>query len=549
MAGQVNITIGDKEWLASLSSTYWELVQGLGGIPEMETGTGMLFDLGFALDITVTTEPMLFPLDIAFLSEDTVITEIYRDVQPGYLVHATIPSRYFIEVNAGELEGIEEGTQASFELLALVSTVEASDWMTPMISLMGFTLMGVFAISLVRDLVKEQPEEVRHLRLVKSSQSEAGLLDPRRFPKRTKSLNRFGAYDVVHVHDDGDLTVRSRGKLYVVTTGGEVFKQEPDPYDSLNQVAGACERISPRDYQLLSWVGAPVPDYSFSIEPETKERKIDEVLKRLKEGVDGIQQSENFRTFLLTMSKFHDYSIGNLILIMLQKPDATRVAGFSTWKDLYRWVKKGEKGIAILAPCMPPKKKILEPSETEIAQDEEETEIRPIYFKVVYVFDVSQTEGKPLPEFEVPPLTGQANEKLFEQVLQLAESQGLEVSFESKSDQDPDIKGYYTGKTIWVRPEESRAQQLKTLLHEVAHYYSEGVFRIPRSDAETIAESVAFTIGAHYGFDTGARSFPYVAVWSKDKKVLEANLAAIRKVADKIFDGLELTARKPVEVT
>jgi hypothetical protein len=109
-------------------------------------------------------------------------------------------------------------------------------------------------------------------------------------------------------------------------------------------------------------VGAPVPDYSFVVESETKERKIDEVLKRLKEGVDGIQQSERFREFLLTMSKFHNYSIGNLILIMLQKPDATRVAGFSTWKDLYRWVKKGEKGIAIPAPCMPPKQKKLAPS-------------------------------------------------------------------------------------------------------------------------------------------------------------------------------------------
>lgn len=77
MAGQVKITINDKEWLASLSNTYWELVQGLGGIPEMNAGTGMLFDLGFAQDITVTTEPMLFPLDIAFLSEDLVIIEIY----------------------------------------------------------------------------------------------------------------------------------------------------------------------------------------------------------------------------------------------------------------------------------------------------------------------------------------------------------------------------------------------------------------------------------------------------------------------------------------
>ena len=163
--------------------------------------------------------------------------------------------------------------------------------------------------------------------------------------------------------------------------------------------------------------------------------------------------------------------------------------------------------------------------------------------------DVSQTEGKPLPEYEVPSLTGEANEELFEQVIRLSKVEGLDVSFEPRPQQDPDIKGYYTGHTIWVRPEESRAQQLKTLLHEMAHYFSENVFRIPRSDAETIAESVAFTIGAHYGFDTGTRSFPYVAIWSKDKKILEANLAAIRKVSGKIFDGLEQLAKTPVGAT
>ena len=122
------------------------------------------------------------------------------------------------------------------------------------------------------------------------------------------------------------------------------------------------------------------------------------------------------------------------------------------------------------------------------------------------------------------------------------------MSFEPRPDQDPDIKGMYSGKAIWVRPEESRAQQLKTLLHEMAHYYSEGVFRIQRRDAETIAESVAFTIGAHFGFDTGTRSFPYVALWSKDKKVLEENLAAIRKVSARIFEGLEQVQNKPVGV-
>jgi hypothetical protein len=301
------------------------------------------------------------------------------------------------------------------------------------------------------------------------------------------------------------------------------------------------EAVPPQYRYLVDWVREPLPEYSLlvlpAVVPEAGERKIDSVLKQLKDGVEGIQQSDEFRLFLSTMAKFHNYSIGNLILIAIQKPGAIHVAGFSTWKDLGRWVKKGEKGIAILAPIMPPKPKA---EEKETGEDEgSEIEPRPVHFKVVYVFDVRQTEGKPLAEFEVPVLTGEPNANLFDRVLHLAKSQELKVSFESRPQQDPDIKGMYFAKTIWVRPEESGAQQLKTLLHEVAHYYSEGVFHIPRRDAETIAESAAFAVGEHFGFDTGIRSFPYVALWAKDKKVLEQNLAAIRKVATQMIETLE----------
>ena len=471
MAGQAVVKIKDREWLVSIATAPWELEQGLGGLSDLPLETGMLFDLGFKQTIHVTTVPMLFPLDIAFLSEDLLVTEVYRDIEPGYLVTSQLPARYFLEVNTSELSGIEPGASLSVEYLVTEGMAPvASDLVSTVVPFVGFLAVGAITTLVMRDMVKD-------------------LFDDK--------------------------------KSFLIQQG--------------NDASVTCEIVRPQHYDVLTWVGAPLPDYSFAIEPEVKERKIDEVLKRLKDGVNDIQESDNFKQFLLTMSKFHDYSIGNLILIMVQKPEASHVAGFKTWKDLGRWVKKGEKGIAILAPCMPPKGQKTEPKEDE----EEEINVSPIYFKVVHVFDVSQTDGEILPEFEVPALTGEANEELFERIMVVTRVQGLDVSFDSRPHQDPAIKGMYSGKSIWVRPEESRAQMLKTLLHEVAHYYSENVFRIPRRDAETIAESVAFTVGAHFGFDSGTRSFSYVALWAEDKKVLEANLAAIRKVSTKMFDALE----------
>jgi len=314
------------------------------------------------------------------------------------------------------------------------------------------------------------------------------------------------------------------------------------------------EPVPPQYRDLVRFVDEPVPGYSLMMLPavEATERKIDAVLKQLKDGVESIQDSNQFRLFLTTMSKFHDYSIGNQILIMIQRKDATHVAGFTTWKDLGRWVRSGEKGIAILAPVLPPRPvcpqcgakipkgaKYCPECGTTVGEIEAGAEVH--FFKVVYVFDITQTEGKPLPEFEIPVLTGEVNEELFFKLMNLMEAKKVPVSFESRPHQDPAIKGQYSpGQTggIWVRPEEPRAQQLKTLAHEIAHHYSEGVFHIPREDAETIAESAAFVVGAHYGFDTGVRSFPYVALWATDKKVLERNLDAIRKVAKAILDQL-----------
>jgi len=159
MAGLVKVTIGDKEWIVSLASDYFELVQGLGGIPGIDPGTGMLFDLGSEQDINVTTEPMLFPLDIAFFNEEMKITEVYRDVEPGYLVHSMLPARFFLEVNAGELEGIALGDTVSVELLPFEETPAAPDWLSMMFGLAGFLLLGTLTVSSARDFTGKASEE------------------------------------------------------------------------------------------------------------------------------------------------------------------------------------------------------------------------------------------------------------------------------------------------------------------------------------------------------------------------------------------------------
>jgi len=160
MPGQATIAIRDKQWQVRIADTPWELTQGLGGLPELAPGTGMLFDLGWERTVQVTTVPMLFNLDIAFFSEGFVVTEVYRNMEPGYVIASTSPARYFLEVNAGELEGTTSGDRASVELLPLEEMpVVMPDWMSAMFSLMGLVVMGIFAVSITQDLVKEMLRE------------------------------------------------------------------------------------------------------------------------------------------------------------------------------------------------------------------------------------------------------------------------------------------------------------------------------------------------------------------------------------------------------
>lgn len=153
MAGQAAVTIRGKQWSVSLAVAPWELTKGLGGLPGIPAATGMLFDMGMSETIQVTTVPMLFPLDIAFLSDTLVITEVYRDIQPDYLVTSTSPARYFLEVNAGDLEGIDAGDKAVVEVIAPAQAA-APDWASTLFGFMGFMVIGIFTVSLVKDLVK-----------------------------------------------------------------------------------------------------------------------------------------------------------------------------------------------------------------------------------------------------------------------------------------------------------------------------------------------------------------------------------------------------------
>ncbi len=165
MPGEAIVTIRDKQWTVSIADTPWELAQGLGGLPELAPDTGMLFDTGWTQVIQVTTEPMLFPIDIAFLSETMVVTEVYHDIEPGLLVTSTLPARYFLEVNAGELEGIDAGDRAFMELLQPLMIPAETDWMSAMVGFMGFAVMAVFMTAIARGFVeaalappKEKPE-------------------------------------------------------------------------------------------------------------------------------------------------------------------------------------------------------------------------------------------------------------------------------------------------------------------------------------------------------------------------------------------------------
>ncbi len=283
--------------------------------------------------------------------------------------------------------------------------------------------------------------------------------------------------------------------------------------------------------------------------------KMKELTDRLEEGIQEVFQSRKYQEYLQVMSKFYNYSFNNLILIAMQKPDASLVAGYSAWqKQFGRHVKKGEKGIKILAPMFQKKKvdvdekTVTEPTE---GQTEETEKIEKVItgFKVVSVFDVSQTEGKELPSYGVDMLQGGVDDypNFFQAIRKIAP---VPVGFE---DIPGEAHGYYhqTEKRIAIAEGMSEIQNVKTLLHEIAHAKLHDIdMNVPeeqqrnqpdRYTKEVQAESIAYVICQHYGMDTSEYSFAYIAGWSTDREIpeLKASLDTIRSTAREMITGID----------
>lgn len=288
-------------------------------------------------------------------------------------------------------------------------------------------------------------------------------------------------------------------------------------------------------------------------------QKIKEITEMLEQGVKEVFKSEKYKSYLNTLSKFHTYSVNNTMLIAMQKPDATLVAGYQTWqKNFDRHVKRGEKGIRILAPSSYKVKIEQEktaPEMGEIILDKngipvmEEVQVKITSFRVVPVFDLSQTEGKELPDIGVSELSGSVED--YEEFMQaLTEISPVPIGYEQI---EGDSKGYFhtTEHRIAIQEGMSQSQTVKTAVHEMAHAKLhdrdlnrklEETLSKDRSTKEVEAESVAYTVCQHFGIDTSDYSFGYIAGWSsgKDMRELKASLDTIRKTASELITDISM---------
>ena len=301
---------------------------------------------------------------------------------------------------------------------------------------------------------------------------------------------------------------------------------------------------------------APQPVTPILLNGQNSAERMKEITDRLETGIQELFESERYKAYLTTMSKFHSYSFNNTLLIAMQ--GGQLVAGYNKWRDdFHRNVKKGEKAIKILAPAPFKAKKGVQKLDAQgrpvMGKDgkpvTEVQEIQVPAFKIVSVFDVSQTEGEPLPSIGVEELTGSV-ERYGEFFKALEQTSPVPIGFE---DIPGGSHGYYhlTEKRIAIQEGMSELQTLKTAIHEIAHSKlhaidpeAPAIEQADRPDSRTRevqAESVAYAVCQHYGLDTSDYSFGYVAGWSsgKDLKELKASLETIRATAHELITTID----------
>ena len=299
-------------------------------------------------------------------------------------------------------------------------------------------------------------------------------------------------------------------------------------------------------------------------EKQTNKDRMREIVDSIENGIKELFESDKYQQYLSTMSRFHRYSVNNTMLIYMQRPDATHVAGFNKWRDQFgRNVLKGEKGIRIIAPT-PYKKKVEEiktdPETNAPVLDAdgkaiiEEKEIRIPMFKVVSVFDVSQTAGKPLPQLAAD-LSGNVQQyEVFMEALRRASPVPMEIKPVAR-----DTDGFFSIKaqSITIRAGMSEVQTVCAAVHEIAHAKlhdyehmteladDDETILVPgeksRNTEEVEAESISYAVCQYYGIETGENSFGYIATWSKGKelKELRASLETINKTASELITDID----------
>lgn len=280
------------------------------------------------------------------------------------------------------------------------------------------------------------------------------------------------------------------------------------------------------------------------LSPEERKAKLDAAMEKLERGVAGITNTEGFKAYLKFLASFHNYSANNVMLIHSQNPEATMVAGFHDWRKKGRFVRKGEKGLMILAPLVGK------------VEDEKtgERESKVFGFRVTTVFDVSQTDGEEIPEGPRATLLAsdtEGSKELYRRLLAIAESEGVRC-FDQGGEEfhgRPGLRGFYrrSDKIIKLAYGLPVDQRTKTMCHELVHHLlHKDKEHGRRETAEIEAEGTAYAVLAHFGIEADDYSFAYIANWTPGGKLdpVKGAIATIRKTAHDLIERLEAEAEE-----